>query len=200
MASCPQLGRGCLLPPDCHVGVSGSPQWGDGSPHRPRTPAPLKSAWGGPCRNWEGRSRPPGPLSPRHPEPEVKKPCSETALLPPGLEVLAGTEEAALTRSTCLPSPLATPGNTYSGHFVLGEPQGHGIMKYGAGGCYEGAMSHGMREGLAPTRTRGLRAAHRWAGCGSGSLTPVWLCRQDGGVGSSLPPEPCRASAKCAGL
>ncbi|XP_036918046.1 MORN repeat-containing protein 1 isoform X1 [Sturnira hondurensis] len=42
----------------------------------------------------------------------------------------------------------AVTGNTYSGHFVLGEPQGHGIMKYGAGGYYEGAMSHGMREGL----------------------------------------------------
>lgn len=38
-------------------------------------------------------------------------------------------------------------GNTYSGQFVLGEPQGHGTMKYKAGGCYEGEFSRGLREG-----------------------------------------------------
>ncbi|XP_063143566.1 MORN repeat-containing protein 1 isoform X13 [Rattus norvegicus] len=38
-------------------------------------------------------------------------------------------------------------GNTYSGQFVLGEPQGHGIMKYKAGGHYEGELSQGLREG-----------------------------------------------------
>ncbi|XP_027711203.1 MORN repeat-containing protein 1 [Vombatus ursinus] len=38
-------------------------------------------------------------------------------------------------------------GNTYSGQFVLGELQGHGIMKYKDGGKYEGEFSHGVREG-----------------------------------------------------
>lgn len=49
-------------------------------------------------------------------------------------------------------SPLSSaPGNTYSGQFVLGEPQGRGVMKYKAGGHYEGELSHGLREGLIPT-------------------------------------------------
>lgn len=39
-------------------------------------------------------------------------------------------------------------GNTYSGQFVLGEPQGHGTMKYKDGGRYEGEFSRGLREGL----------------------------------------------------
>ncbi|XP_077835933.1 MORN repeat-containing protein 1 isoform X4 [Macaca mulatta] len=41
----------------------------------------------------------------------------------------------------------AWSGDTFSGQFVLGEPQGHGVMEYKAGGCYEGEVSHGMREG-----------------------------------------------------
>ncbi|XP_048639749.1 MORN repeat-containing protein 1 isoform X2 [Marmota marmota marmota] len=41
----------------------------------------------------------------------------------------------------------AWSGNTYSGHFILGEPQGHGVMKYKAGGHYEGELSHGLRAG-----------------------------------------------------
>ncbi|XP_012589984.1 PREDICTED: MORN repeat-containing protein 1, partial [Condylura cristata] len=41
----------------------------------------------------------------------------------------------------------ASSGDTYSGHFVLGEPEGHGIMTYGAGGRYEGSLSCGVREG-----------------------------------------------------
>ena len=41
----------------------------------------------------------------------------------------------------------AWSGNTYSGQFVLGEPQGHGVMKYKAGGRYEGELSQGLREG-----------------------------------------------------
>lgn len=45
---------------------------------------------------------------------------------------------------------LSTPGNTYSGQFVLGEPQGHGVLQYKAGGRYEGAFHHGMREGPMP--------------------------------------------------
>ena len=45
---------------------------------------------------------------------------------------------------------LSAPGNTYSGQFVLGEPQGHGVMKYKAGGRYEGELSQGLREGLVP--------------------------------------------------
>ncbi|XP_054299909.1 MORN repeat-containing protein 1 isoform X10 [Pongo pygmaeus] len=41
----------------------------------------------------------------------------------------------------------AWSGDTFSGQFVLGEPQGYGVMEYKAGGCYEGEVSHGMREG-----------------------------------------------------
>ncbi|KAG8505483.1 MORN repeat-containing protein 1, partial [Galemys pyrenaicus] len=41
----------------------------------------------------------------------------------------------------------AASGDTYSGHFVLGEPQGHGVVTYGAGGRYEGELAHGVREG-----------------------------------------------------
>ncbi|XP_054955100.1 MORN repeat-containing protein 1 isoform X13 [Pan paniscus] len=41
----------------------------------------------------------------------------------------------------------AGSGDTFSGQFVLGEPQGYGVMEYKAGGCYEGEVSHGMREG-----------------------------------------------------
>ena len=118
--------------------------------------------------------------------------------------------------SVCFPSSLSAPGNTYSGHFVLGEPQGHGIMKYGAGGYYEGALSHGMREGLTSTGTWGMWAVRwrpSWLGglrdlhlarvlvpLGCRSPAPAWLCGRDGGVRSSLPPEPCLASATCVGL
>ncbi|XP_078186233.1 MORN repeat-containing protein 1 isoform X5 [Callithrix jacchus] len=42
----------------------------------------------------------------------------------------------------------AWSGDTFSGQFVLGEPQGRGVIEYKAGGCYEGEVSHGMREGL----------------------------------------------------
>ncbi|XP_056651961.1 MORN repeat-containing protein 1 isoform X2 [Monodelphis domestica] len=41
----------------------------------------------------------------------------------------------------------ASSGNTYSGQFVLGELQGHGIMKYKEGGKYEGEFLNGVREG-----------------------------------------------------
>ncbi|XP_032118067.1 MORN repeat-containing protein 1 isoform X4 [Sapajus apella] len=41
----------------------------------------------------------------------------------------------------------AWSGDTFSGQFVLGEPQGRGVMEYKAGGCYEGEVSHGAREG-----------------------------------------------------
>uniref|UniRef100_A0A8C0CCV1 MORN repeat-containing protein 1 n=1 Tax=Balaenoptera musculus TaxID=9771 RepID=A0A8C0CCV1_BALMU len=41
----------------------------------------------------------------------------------------------------------ALTGNTYTGQFVLGEPQGHGVMKYKAGGRYEGELFRGLREG-----------------------------------------------------
>lgn len=81
------------------------------------------------------------------------------ALLPPLCRGQAGdgqgTRETALTLNTRFPSSLSLPGNTYSGQFVLGEPQGHGVMKYKAGGLYEGELSHGVREGLT---SPGLRA------------------------------------------
>lgn len=60
-----------------------------------------------------------------------------------------GDSGTALTLGVPLSS--SAPGNTYSGQFVLGEPQGHGVMKYKAGGRYEGELSHGLREGLIPT-------------------------------------------------
>lgn len=65
-------------------------------------------------------------------------------LLPPLLRDRQGTRETALTPHSLL---LTRAGNTYSGHFVLGEPEGHGVMKYRAGGLYEGELSHGVREG-----------------------------------------------------
>nr|XP_039330054.1 MORN repeat-containing protein 1 isoform X3 [Saimiri boliviensis boliviensis] len=41
----------------------------------------------------------------------------------------------------------AWSGDTFTGQFVLGEPQGRGVIEYKAGGCYEGEVSHGVREG-----------------------------------------------------
>nr|XP_058921266.1 MORN repeat-containing protein 1 [Kogia breviceps] len=41
----------------------------------------------------------------------------------------------------------ALTGNTHTRQFVLGEPQGHGVMKYKAGGRYEGEPFRGLREG-----------------------------------------------------
>lgn len=55
-------------------------------------------------------------------------------------------------------SSSSTLGNTYSGQFVLGEPHGHGVMQYKAGGRYEGELSHGVREGLMFARTQCLSA------------------------------------------
>lgn len=42
---------------------------------------------------------------------------------------------------------LTHTGNSYSGQFVLGEPHGHGVMEYKAGGHYEGQLVQGTREG-----------------------------------------------------
>lgn len=58
---------------------------------------------------------------------------------------------------------LPTPGSTYTGQFVLGEPQGHGIMLYKAGGYYDGELSGGAREGLGHGRVLGV-------GRGAGAL------------------------------
>jgi hypothetical protein len=97
-------------------------------------------------------------------------------------------------QETALSPPSPHPGNTYCGHFVLGEPQGHGTMKYKAGGHYEGELSHGLREGLA---SQGLRGRVLWGAWepevhSGGNLRPglsdfrIWKRRQ--GLVPSSPP------------
>lgn len=106
-----------------------------------------------------------------------------SCLLPPLLQGQVGTNFCSVGHPGDSSVPdvhfpsSSPPGNTYSGQFVMGEPQGHGVMEYKAGGRYEGELSCGVRQGPTSARTP----------CPSGACQALWAA----GHPDASMPAPC---------